>query len=94
MEFRLSDDQFELQDAVRKFCDYTRPIGGVAERVGGLGDRSSWRALVDLGSSGFWSLLKRVALGSAESKRRWYSSSWVPIWWRGPLYGPPSRHLS
>jgi alkylation response protein AidB-like acyl-CoA dehydrogenase len=52
MEFRLSDDQFELQDAVRKFCDDTLPIGGVAERVGGLGDRSSWRALADLGVFG------------------------------------------
>ncbi|MGA2302851.1 MAG: acyl-CoA dehydrogenase family protein [Acidimicrobiales bacterium] len=52
MEFRLSDDQFELQDAVRKFCVATRPIGGVAERVGGLGDRSSWRALSDLGVFG------------------------------------------
>jgi alkylation response protein AidB-like acyl-CoA dehydrogenase len=52
MEFRLSDDQFELQDAVRRFCVDTLPIGGVAERVGGLGDRSSWRALADLGVFG------------------------------------------
>jgi alkylation response protein AidB-like acyl-CoA dehydrogenase len=52
MEFRLSDDQFELQDAVRRFCVDTRPIGGVAERVAGLGDRSSWRALAALGVFG------------------------------------------
>ena len=52
MEFRLSDDQFELQDAVRRFCVDTRPIAGVAERVAGLGDRSSWRALADLGVIG------------------------------------------
>jgi len=52
MEFRLSDEQFELQDAVRRFCVDTRPIGDVAERAGGLGDRSSWRALADLGVFG------------------------------------------
>jgi alkylation response protein AidB-like acyl-CoA dehydrogenase len=51
MEFRLSDDQVELQDAVRKFCVDTLPIGAIAERVGGL-DRSSWRALADLGVFG------------------------------------------
>jgi alkylation response protein AidB-like acyl-CoA dehydrogenase len=27
MEFRLSDDQFELQDAVRRFSVDTRPLG-------------------------------------------------------------------
>jgi alkylation response protein AidB-like acyl-CoA dehydrogenase len=52
MEFRLSDDQFELQDAVRKFCVDRLPIGGLAERVGELGDRSSWHALADLGVFG------------------------------------------
>jgi alkylation response protein AidB-like acyl-CoA dehydrogenase len=52
MEFRLSDDQLELQHAVRKFCVDTLPIGGVAERTAGLGDRSSWRALADLGVFG------------------------------------------
>jgi alkylation response protein AidB-like acyl-CoA dehydrogenase len=52
MEFRLSDDQAELQEAVRTFCGDTLPIGGLAERVGGLGDRSSWRALADLGVFG------------------------------------------
>jgi alkylation response protein AidB-like acyl-CoA dehydrogenase len=52
MEFRLSDDQVELRDAVRKFCDDTQPISGVVERTGGLGNRSSWRALADLGVFG------------------------------------------
>lgn len=52
MEFRLSDDQFQLQDAIRRFCADTRPIGGVAGRVGGLGDRTSWRSFADLGVFG------------------------------------------
>jgi alkylation response protein AidB-like acyl-CoA dehydrogenase len=52
MEFRLSEDQLELQQAVRKFCVGTLAIGGVAERTEGFGGRSSWRALADLGVFG------------------------------------------
>jgi hypothetical protein len=31
MEFRLSDGQFELQGAVRKYCAGTMPVGSLPE---------------------------------------------------------------
>ena len=69
--------------------------GGVAERVAGLGDRSSWRALAELGVFGI--LVPADAGGSglgcveATVVLEQLGAHLV----EGPgLYGPPSRHLS
>lgn len=49
MEFRLDEEQSELQDAVRRFCSSRFPTDGIARREGREVDRSAWGELAELG---------------------------------------------
>jgi len=51
MEFRLDEQQLELQDTVRRFCAARFPAERVAQRDGAV-DRSAWRELAELGVFG------------------------------------------
>lgn len=52
MEFRLDDDQVDLQQTVARFFEDRFPLATVAEREGAALDRSAWTALADLGIFG------------------------------------------
>lgn len=49
MEFRLDDEQRELQEAVRRFCAERFAPARIREREGRPIDRMTWRGLADLG---------------------------------------------
>ena len=52
MEFRLDDEQLELQDTVRRFCAAQFSPEQIRRREGRPIDRSEWRALAGLGVFG------------------------------------------
>jgi len=52
MEFRLDDDQIDLQQTVARFFEDRYPLDAIHEREGGAVDRVAWRALADLGIFG------------------------------------------
>ena len=49
MDFRLDDEQLELQDTVRRFCAARFAPERIAEREGRPVDRAAWRELAELG---------------------------------------------
>jgi alkylation response protein AidB-like acyl-CoA dehydrogenase len=49
MEFRLDDEQRELQETVRRFCEERFAPARIREREGRPADRAGWRALAELG---------------------------------------------
>jgi alkylation response protein AidB-like acyl-CoA dehydrogenase len=49
MEFRLDDEQRELQESVRRFCEVRFAPAQIREREGRPLDRASWRAMAELG---------------------------------------------
>ena len=52
MEFRLDDEQRELQETVRRLCEERFAPARIREREGRPVDRADWRALADLGVFG------------------------------------------
>jgi alkylation response protein AidB-like acyl-CoA dehydrogenase len=52
MDFRLDDQQLELQDTVRRFCAERFPTERIAQREAMAVDRSAWREMADLGVFG------------------------------------------
>jgi alkylation response protein AidB-like acyl-CoA dehydrogenase len=52
MDFRLDEEQLELQDTVRRFCAARFPAERIAERDGQRVDRNAWRELAGLGVFG------------------------------------------
>ena len=85
MDFRLDDEQLELQDTVRRFCAARFPAERIAERDGQPLDRTAWRELAELG---VFALLDAGAdgdLGLGSSRRRSSSSSSAPILVSGPV---------
>ncbi len=52
MEFRLDEEQLELQDTVRRFCAARFPLERIAQRDGQGVDRATWRELAELGVFG------------------------------------------
>jgi alkylation response protein AidB-like acyl-CoA dehydrogenase len=52
MEFRLDEEQLELQDTVRRFCAARFPRERIAQREGAAVDRTAWRELAELGVFG------------------------------------------
>ena len=52
MDFRLDEEQLELQDTVRRFCTDRFPAERIAQREGQPTDRASWRELAELGVFG------------------------------------------
>jgi alkylation response protein AidB-like acyl-CoA dehydrogenase len=52
MEFRLDEEQLELQDAVRRFCAARFPLEQLARREGAPLDGAAWRELAELGVFG------------------------------------------
>src|SRR5262245_65206303 len=52
MEFRLDEEQLELQDTVRRFCAARFPAQRIAERERRPLDRTTWRELAELGVFG------------------------------------------
>lgn len=52
MEFRLDDQQIELQQTVGRFCSANFPLDALDAREGRPVDRSTWRSLADLGVLG------------------------------------------
>jgi alkylation response protein AidB-like acyl-CoA dehydrogenase len=52
MEFRLDEEQLELQDTVRRFCVARFPLERIARRDGQPVDRTAWREMAELGVLG------------------------------------------
>src|SRR5262245_55787033 len=64
MEFRLDDQQLELQDTVRRFCAQRFSVERIAQRDGSL-ERGAWRQLAELGVFGL--LAPGSGVGVAEA---------------------------
>ncbi len=52
MDFRLDEEQLQLQDTVRRFCAARFPFERIAERDGQRVDRTAWREMAELGVFG------------------------------------------
>jgi len=52
MEFRLDEEQLELQDTVRRFCAARFPFERIGERCSRGVDRAAWREMAALGMFG------------------------------------------
>src|SRR5512134_738084 len=52
MDFRLDEEQLELQDTVRRFCTARFAPERIAQRDGQPTDRAIWRELAELGIFG------------------------------------------
>ncbi|MGH2667576.1 MAG: acyl-CoA dehydrogenase family protein, partial [bacterium] len=49
MEFRLDDEQRELQETIRRFCEARFAPARIRDREGRPVDRAAWREMADLG---------------------------------------------
>jgi len=52
MDFRLDEEQLELQDTVRRFCTARFALERITQRDGQPTDRAAWRELAELGVFG------------------------------------------
>jgi alkylation response protein AidB-like acyl-CoA dehydrogenase len=67
MDFRLDEEQRELQETLRRFCAARFPAERIAQRDGRPLDRTVWRELAELGVFGLLSSKSGLGLGTVEA---------------------------